>query len=228
MGELSPVIEGHVKYREGKKWKPRYARIIRLSPVADSLTLQLWRDGREAERGVPSTKGSVNLNDYIGAEVGFNLDKEANTIALIFREMIHILALDDRETLMKWQVRLGHQLEEGQQFPVHLVTAPKKARLGPGPMRIHLQNLRFSLTQGVPPALINTWTSWTSDVTVRWRVGVSVSRAAPGAGRARASMSSGQTIPRTSRSHSTSPPKPGSRTRSERHPLGSQCPPLRV
>ena len=60
------------------------------------------------------------------------------------------------------------------------------------------------------------------DVTVRWRVGVSVSRAAPGAGRARASMSSGQTIPRTSRSHSTSPPKPGSRTRSERHPLGSQ------
>ena len=72
--------------------------------VPDSLTLQLWRDGREAERGVPSTKGSVNLNDYIGAEVGFNLDKEANTIALIFREMIHILALDDRETLMKWQV----------------------------------------------------------------------------------------------------------------------------
>ena len=60
------------------------------------------------------------------------------------------------------------------------------------------------------------------DVTVRWRAGVSVSRAAPGAGRARASMSSGQTIPRTSRSHSTSPPKPGSRTRSERHPLGSQ------
>ena len=48
-------------------------------------------------------------------------------------------------------------MEEGQQFPVHLVTAPKKARLGPGPMRIHLQNLRFSLTQGVPPALIHTW-----------------------------------------------------------------------
>ena len=75
--------------------------------VSDSLTLQLWRDGREAERGVASTKGSVNLNDYIGAEVGFNLDKEANTIALIFREMIHILALDDRETLMKWQVSSG-------------------------------------------------------------------------------------------------------------------------
>ena len=57
---------------------------------------------------------------------------------------------------------------------------------------------------------------------MRWRAGVSVSRAEPGAGRARASMSSGLTTPRTSRSHSTSPPRPGSRTRSERHLLGSQ------
>ena len=80
-------------------------------PVADSLTLQLWRDGREAERGVAATKvarylqylhtisimfdtisiisviikGSVNLTEYIGAELGFNLDKEANTLALVFR-----------------------------------------------------------------------------------------------------------------------------------------------
>ena len=65
------------------------------------------------------------------------------------------------------------------------------------------------------------------DVTVRWRAGVSVSRAEPGAGRARASMSSGLTTPRTSRSHSTSPPRPGSRTRSGRHPLGSQVSSLR-
>ena len=70
---------------------------------------------------------------------------------------IQIWLHNDCLTFYPCQVRLGHQLEEGQQFPVHLVTAPKKARLGPGPMRIHLQNLRFSLTQGVPPALINTW-----------------------------------------------------------------------
>ena len=30
-------------------------------------------------------KGSVNLTEYIGAELGFNLDKEANTLALVFR-----------------------------------------------------------------------------------------------------------------------------------------------
>ena len=38
MGELSPVIEGHVKYREGKRWKSRFARVTRLSPVASQAS----------------------------------------------------------------------------------------------------------------------------------------------------------------------------------------------
>ena len=40
---------------------------------------------------------------------------------------------------------------------VHLVTFPKKAKLSPGPMRIHLQNMKFSLTTGVPPVLVHSW-----------------------------------------------------------------------
>jgi len=157
MGELSPVIEGHVKFRDGKKWKARFARVIRLSPVADCLTLQLWRDGREVEKGLGATKGSINLNDYIGFESSFNLDKEANTLALIFKEMVVLIALESREILMKWQVRLTTQFEEGIQMGVHLVTFPKKAKLSPGPMRIHLQNMKFSLTTGVPPVLVHSW-----------------------------------------------------------------------
>ncbi len=34
MGDCAPVIEGQVKFREGKKWKQRYASVTRLSPVA--------------------------------------------------------------------------------------------------------------------------------------------------------------------------------------------------
>ena len=52
-----------------------------------------------------STKGSINLNDYIGCEHGFNLDKEAHSLALIFKQIILVLAFDERETLMKWQVQ---------------------------------------------------------------------------------------------------------------------------
>jgi len=34
MCDLIPIIEGPVKFREGKKWKQRFACVTRLSPVA--------------------------------------------------------------------------------------------------------------------------------------------------------------------------------------------------
>lgn len=34
MGDPTPVIEGPVKFRDGKKWKARFATVTRLSPVA--------------------------------------------------------------------------------------------------------------------------------------------------------------------------------------------------
>ena len=52
---------------------------------------------------------------------------------------------------------MSNQFQEGQQFLVHLVSSPKKAKLSPGPMRIHLQNMKFSVTSGVPPVLVHSW-----------------------------------------------------------------------
>ena len=40
---------------------------------------------------------------------------------------------------------------------MHLVQAPRKSRLAAGPCQLHLQNSRFSLTAGCPPALLHTW-----------------------------------------------------------------------
>ncbi|XP_023324986.1 protein Dok-7 [Eurytemora carolleeae] len=79
-------------------------------------------------------------------------------MALIFQDNVIIIALQSREILIKWQVRLTGQFEEGQQYTVHLVSAPKKGKLGTGgQMKLHLQNNRFSLTTGIPPHLIHTW-----------------------------------------------------------------------
>ena len=83
---------------------PAIFTISENSKIPDCLTLQLWRDGKEVEKGLGATKGSINLNDYIGFESSFNLDKEANTLALIFKEMVVLIALESREILMKWQV----------------------------------------------------------------------------------------------------------------------------
>ena len=50
------------------------------------------------------------------------------------------------------------QFEEGQHFPAHLVQLPPKSKVAPlGPVRIHLQNRRFSITHGVPPKLAHSW-----------------------------------------------------------------------
>ena len=86
---------------------------------SDCLTLQLWRDGREAERGLPNTKGSINLSEYIGCEHSFNLDKEANTIALIFRAIVVLFAFEEKETLIKWQVRVNVIMKLNETLDVH-------------------------------------------------------------------------------------------------------------
>ena len=78
--------------------------ISQIPVIPDCLTLQLWRDGKEVEKGMAPTKGSINLADYIGFESSFNLDKEADTLALIFKEMVILIALENRETFLKWQV----------------------------------------------------------------------------------------------------------------------------
>jgi hypothetical protein len=70
----------------------------------DSLTLQLWRDRREREKGSPPSKGSLALNGYLGCETGFSLDRESMTLALILTEEVVVMALESKEALMRWQV----------------------------------------------------------------------------------------------------------------------------
>ena len=82
---------------------------------SDSLTLQLWKDRKDWERHPPS-KGSIALEEYLGWEAGFTLDRESNTLALILKSDIISLAFDNRETLIRWQVRVTSQFEEGQHF----------------------------------------------------------------------------------------------------------------
>lgn len=147
-----------MKLREGKKWKPRFACVTRLSPVADSLTLQLWKDRKDWEKH-PPTKGSIALEEYIGWEAGFTLDRESNTLAIILKQNIISFAFDNRENLIRWQVRVTSQFEEGQHFNAHLLQLPTKSKLGAGqgPVKVHIQNRRFSLTSGVPPKLLHSW-----------------------------------------------------------------------
>ncbi|KAF8765145.1 Protein Dok-7 like protein [Argiope bruennichi] len=156
MGDPKTVLEGSVKYRDKKKWKSRWAVVSKLSPVADCLHIQLYRDSKERCKNGP-TKASLSLEDFLGLETGFTLDKESNTLAIICSELVVVLAFDNRELLIQWQVKIRANLVEEQQFLVQIAHVPPKSKLPCGPCRLHLQDYTFCLVSGVPPRLLGTW-----------------------------------------------------------------------
>lgn len=101
--------------------------------------------------------------DFPGWEAGFTLDRESNTLALILKSDIISLAFDNRENLIRWQVRVTNQFEEGQHYSAHLLQSPNannnksKATSLVQPVKVHVQNRRFSMTAGVPPKLVHSW-----------------------------------------------------------------------
>ncbi|XP_024945982.1 uncharacterized protein LOC107272909 isoform X2 [Cephus cinctus] len=150
------IIEGNVKFRDGKKWKSRWCVMRKLSPVADCLHLQLYGDSKDRYKQ-SQTKASLSLQHFLGVESGFTLDKESNTIAIICQDVTVVLAFDTRERLIQWQVKISSNLGEDQQFLILISTAPAKAKLSNGPAHLHVQDRRFCITVGVPPRLVGIW-----------------------------------------------------------------------
>ncbi|XP_024086265.1 uncharacterized protein LOC106668392 [Cimex lectularius] len=150
------ILTGYLKFRDYKRWKPRYGVVTKLSPAADCLHLQLYRDSKDRYKQ-GQTKASLSLQHFLGVETGFTLDKESNTIAILCQDVTVVLAFDTRERLIQWQVKIANNLGEDQQFLVQISSAPSKAKIAPGPARLHVQEHRFCMTLGVPPRLIGIW-----------------------------------------------------------------------
>lgn len=156
MSNSTTIVEGCLKYRYGKKWKARWAVITKLSPVADCLHLQIYRDSKDRCKNGP-TKSSLSLDGFLGMETGFTLEKESNTIAIICKEIVVLLAFDSREVLIQWQVKIRTHLTEEQNFLVQITNLPPKTKLSCGPARLHLQDHVFCLVSGIPPRLLGFW-----------------------------------------------------------------------
>ncbi|XP_014477918.1 PREDICTED: uncharacterized protein LOC106746174 isoform X2 [Dinoponera quadriceps] len=156
MVDNSCIIEGNVKFRDGKKWKSRWCVMRKLSPVADCLHLQLYGDSKDRYKQ-GQTKASLSLQHFLGVESGFTLDKESNTIAIICQDVTVVLAFDTRERLIQWQVKISNNLGEDQQFLILISSVPSKAKFTNGPAHLHIQDRRFCITVGIPPRLVGIW-----------------------------------------------------------------------
>ncbi|XP_022916434.1 uncharacterized protein [Onthophagus taurus] len=150
------VISGWLKFRDNKKWKQRWGVVTKLSPAADCLHLQLYRDSKDRYKQ-GQTKASLSLEHFLGLETGFTLDKESNTVAILCQDVVVVLAFDTRERLMQWQVKLSSHLNDGPHFLVLLSSSPVKARLPAGPAKMHVQEGGFCLSTGVPPRVVGHW-----------------------------------------------------------------------
>ncbi|KAJ2940330.1 hypothetical protein O0L34_g4 [Tuta absoluta] len=129
--------------------------VMTLYQTPDCLHLQLYRDPKDRyKKG--QTKASLSLQQFLGFESGFTLDKESNTIAIICQDVVVVLAFETRERLIAWQVKVGSQLGSSREFLV-LIGGGGARKLPAGPARLHLQGRRFALTSGVPPRLLGLW-----------------------------------------------------------------------
>ncbi|XP_021915465.1 uncharacterized protein LOC110827779 isoform X3 [Zootermopsis nevadensis] len=154
--QLSAMQPVCATWRQHVTWKQRWGVVTKLSPAADCLHLQLYRDSKDRYKQ-GQTKASLSLQHFLGVESGFTLDKESNTIAIICQDVTVILAFDTRERLIQWQVKISSNLGEDQQFLIQITSAPPKAKISTGPARLHIQDQRFCITTGVPPRLIGFW-----------------------------------------------------------------------
>ncbi|CAG4982182.1 unnamed protein product [Colias eurytheme] len=128
--------------------------------------LQLYKDLKERQKN-GQTKASLSLQQYLGFESGFTLDKESNTLAILCEDVVPVLAFDTREILIQWRVKVQHNLGSSKEFAAVLISAPSASGAKPGPVRLHACGPRLALCACRPPEVLALW-----DVKLLRRFGV--------------------------------------------------------
>ncbi|KAL3877749.1 hypothetical protein ACJMK2_035411 [Sinanodonta woodiana] len=156
MAEMTTVVEGKVKYRDGKKWKPRWCVLKQPSPVADRLLVHLYKDVKDALRG-GSAKSNFPLDNFYGLEAGLCYDKETSVLAIICQKQVVLFAFESRELLIQFEIKIRRSLGEEHQFPVRVIKVPPQSKLPLDLVRMHIHGQKFCLTNGIPPKVLVSW-----------------------------------------------------------------------
>ncbi|POI35686.1 hypothetical protein CIB84_000562 [Bambusicola thoracicus] len=177
----SVVVEGHVKLRDGKKWKNRWLVLRKPSPVAvllllDCLLMLVYKDKSERAKG-HKERSSVTLEDICGLDPGLSYEGLNHTLAIICLSQVVMLGFENKETMYAWDVRIRYSLGEdlGMLIPnivleselqlldiisyVHrfqVFVAPG-TKLESGPATLHFCNDILVLAKDLPPSIMGQW-----------------------------------------------------------------------
>ncbi|XP_029609521.1 protein Dok-7 isoform X3 [Salmo trutta] len=149
----SVVVEGYVKFRDGKKWKTRWVVLRKPSPVADCLVLLVYKDKSDKAQG-HREKGSITLEDICGLETGLSYEGVNYTLAILCLSQVAVLGFDGKEALLAWDIRIRYSLGEVHRFSVGILPGTK---LESGPAILHLCNNLLVLARDIPPVIIGQW-----------------------------------------------------------------------
>ncbi|XP_068606726.1 protein Dok-7 [Brachionichthys hirsutus] len=147
------VVEGHAKCRDGKKWKSRWVVLRKPSPVADCLSLLVYKEKKKG--GGRKERLSVTLEGICGVEPGLGFDGVSYTLSILCLARTVVLGFKSRDALMSWDARVRYSLGEAHRFSVNVEPGTK---LGCGPASLHLCNDLLVLARDVPPAVAGHWT----------------------------------------------------------------------
>ncbi|XP_038839739.1 protein Dok-7-like, partial [Salvelinus namaycush] len=134
-------------------WKSRWVTLRKPSPVADCLSLLVYRDKSDKVRG-RRERLQMTLEGICGVEPGLGYDGVAYTLTVLCLGHTVGLGFDSREGLAAWDARLRYSLGEVHRFSVGVQPGTK---LESGPASLHLCNNILVLTRDLPPAVIGQW-----------------------------------------------------------------------
>uniref|UniRef100_A0A8B9UGZ0 Protein Dok-7 n=1 Tax=Anas zonorhyncha TaxID=75864 RepID=A0A8B9UGZ0_9AVES len=149
----SAVVEGHVKLRDGKKWKSRWLVLRKPSPVADCLLMLVYKDKSERAKG-HKERSSVTLEDICGLDPGLSYEGLNHTLAIICLSQVVMLGFENKETMYAWDVRIRYSLGEVHRFQVFVAPGTK---LESGPATLHFCNDILVLAKDLPPSVMGQW-----------------------------------------------------------------------
>lgn len=95
--------------------------------ISDRLHISLYRDAADYIKNSPE-KTALPLEDFLGIESCFTLDKEPHVMAIVCLHDVTLLAFQGRETLIEWEIRIRSHLGEGKDLILHTDTLLKSKR----------------------------------------------------------------------------------------------------
>ncbi|GFR99478.1 protein Dok-7 [Elysia marginata] len=157
MAEGSLVVDGKIKFREGKKWKPRWCILKKPSPVADLLQVILYKDVTEFRRADAKPKSVFSLDGFFGLNSGFSYDREPFVMAILCQKSISLMAFEYRDDMIQFEINIRQSLGEEHQFPVKMMKAPSSCRLPKDQVLLMIHDRRMCIVALTPPKILMVW-----------------------------------------------------------------------